>query len=801
MPVYFSHPDRTLKEHLFGLKEVVDQVLPQKTQHYWESKELEQILYFLIAYHDIAKATPYFQYRIARAIQDENPKYFDKYKEELKKWLDHRAVKILNEGEIRKLSHHTLFGATVSQHTFVNKGLQLDQLIFFEIIRRHHGDLINFNSSLFTKAFLDDEELESFSKQFSSIDFAEYAEIIKGLINFSLPEFVALKKRFGRQRRINKLIEEIANHKTVSHYLKIQFLYSLLLSADKGDVMLSEKERVLSRFDIPANIIDRFKQSISSDKEIDKIREDAYKTVLKNLENNIDKNFYSITLPTGLGKTFTAYKAALRLKEKNTNHRIIYCLPFTSIIDQNGQLLKTILEETGQSTNLATLHHYLSAPQVKMKDNDEVMMDYRESEYLTEGWENEIIITTFVQLFESLFSNRNRSLRKFHNLANSIIIMDEVQNIPPKFIGVIEEIFKEMGENLNTKFLFVTATQPMILHDKVAALEVDDEKPPGFYFKGLNRIYIEKSLLEKGELTDEQLYSEIESCIIENPDKSILVIVNTKAFSQSLFEHLNKTISHQCFYLSAALVPFHRKEVIDNVKKTEKPICLVSTQVVEAGVDIDFDIVYREFAPMDSINQAAGRCNRNGVRGKGMMKIFKYKRNYPLKIYDTVLIDITIDVLSKRDFIISESEFFEINQDYFRQVKDKIQDDNDNSIDLLECIYGLQFEKIEDKFSLIDKSWKEYDFFIPVNDEAKKIWCEYENCFTIDNPFLRKATIKKLKPELLNYVVTIPDYAIEISDEEKDKTIIKRHNSRDFYDNTIGYRTKKKLNHNNAYTF
>lgn len=440
MPVYFSHTDRTLKEHLSGLKEVIDHVLPQKHQKYWEKKELQQMMYLLIACHDIAKASPYFQYRIARAIKEENHKYFEGNQKDLESWLNHKALSDLSEGEIREKSRHTLFGATVSQQYFVNEDLQLIHLIIYEVIRRHHGDLMNFNSFLFTKAFIDEQNEKYFRDQFKSIDFSLYSENVLGLLNFINPEFDVLKKRHGRQRKFNRLLEDVASQKTVNHYLKIQFIYSLLLSADKGDVMLSDKERILKRFVIPANIIDHFKQTIPSGKAIDKTREDAYQTVLKNLETYLCQNFFSITLPTGLGKTFTAYKAALRLKEENPNHRIIYCLPFTSIIDQNGQLLKTILSQTGQSENLATLHHYLSSPQEKMKDSTEEDMTFQEGEYLTEGWENEIIITTFVQLFESLFTNRNRVLRKFHNLANAIIILDEVQNIPPKFVLVIERI-------------------------------------------------------------------------------------------------------------------------------------------------------------------------------------------------------------------------------------------------------------------------------------------------------------------------------------------------------------------------
>lgn len=344
-----------------------------------------------------------------------------------------------------------------------------------------------------------------------------------------------------------------------------------------------------------------------------------------------------------------------------------------------------------------------------------------------------------------------------------------------------------MAEKFNTIFLFVTATQPVILPDKIIQLEVNKNKPSGYFFKGLNRINIDQHLLKSGELNDEQLFEELENCASVNPNKSILAIVNTKVLSQSLYEHLNKTIAHKCLYLSAALIPYHRRKVIDAVKNADKPMCLISTQVVEAGVDIDFDIVYREFAPMDSINQSAGRCNRNGVKGKGIVKIFKYKRKGLLKTYDPILMNITKNVLENQENVIPESRLFEINLEYFKQVKQKIQDDNDNSIKLLEHIYSLQFEKIKDNFKLIEKKWKEYNFFIPVNEEAEEVWQCYLNCLEIEKPFERKAALKKVKSNLLDYVVSIPDYIIDIDDSELELSIIKRKIWSDFYSNKIGY--------------
>ncbi|MBK8562487.1 MAG: DEAD/DEAH box helicase family protein [Saprospiraceae bacterium] len=166
--------------------------------------------------------------------------------------------------------------------------------------------------------------------------------------------------------------------------------------------------------------------------------------------------FFSITLPTGFGKTFCAYNAAFLLQKKfatandGSVPRIIYALPFTSVIDQNDD--------------------YLSLPN---KHYDEQELQNDEPEYLAEGWEQEVVVTTFVQLLEGIFTNRNRSLRKFHNMTNAVILLDEVQNVPAKYFEAIELVFKAMAEYFNTKFIFITATQPFLFANEKEVLESD----------------------------------------------------------------------------------------------------------------------------------------------------------------------------------------------------------------------------------------------------------------------------------------------------------------------------------------
>src|SRR5690625_4718231 len=415
---------------------------------------------------------------------------------------------------------------------------------------------------------------------------------------------------------------------------------------------------------------------------INDLREEAYQTAVSRVVSLGEQNFYSITLPTGLGKTFTAYKTALQIKELYApDFRIVYCLPFTSIIDQNASVFNDILESASIDKGNIGVHHHLSIPDISKEDDIEEGF-YPNWEYITEGWQSEITITTFVQLWESLFANHNRQLRKFHNLANSIIILDEVQSINPKLFPAFEFVMKAMAKYFNTKFLFVTATQPILLEDKVQELCFKNEID--YFFSQMNRTLLDTSLLQNEELMNEEELSEIVLADYEESGKSILVICNTIGFSQKLRELLSNSLEEsELFYLSASIIPYSREQTLEAVREkldNNEPMILVSTQVVEAGVDIDFDTVYRDFAPLSSINQAAGRCNRNA--GKGVSKVILFKSGKD-KIYDPTQLDITKNVLDSFPTEIPENQFYKLNQNYFRVVKKKIQEGSDISNDLI----------------------------------------------------------------------------------------------------------------------
>ena len=522
-------------------------------------------------------------------------------------------------------------------------------------------------------------------------------------------------------------------------------------------------------------------------KPIDISREEAYQAIEKNAESHRHEHFFSITLPTGMGKTFSAYNAAIQLQHLSEGKpRIVYCLPFTSVIDQNVQVLSEIFQHNEEDLDLISKNHHLSNPQQTYNNQE---LGEQEGEYLTDGWEHDFIVTTFVQLTEGIFNNRNNRLRKFHNLTDSILILDEVQNIPPMFYEVIEVTFKKMAEYFGTRFIFVTATQPLLMpNTKVIELTDPSLARTEVYFRELERIQIDKSLLKNPPTQDVKQWIQIFQEDIEaQPEKSFLFILNTIRSSQKVFQALKGHEGEDCdvFYLSSSVLPCFRKEIINRIKDSGKRRIVVSTQVVEAGVDIDLDVVYRDFAPLDSINQSAGRCNRNGVKDKGVVKLFNMDK--AKLIYDGTNLDITLSVLAQFPDIIKESSLYDLNNLYFKEVKQKIQDDNSTSQSLIHHMELLELEDLADKFKLIGKSYPTYNVFIPFKKEdvqhlpdfefdqstPHEVWKRYQQIFKeIENRFDRKQAIKKMRADLMQFVAKFPADKYQPPSGQEDKVVI-----------------------------
>jgi CRISPR-associated endonuclease/helicase Cas3 len=401
--------------------------------------------------------------------------------------------------------------------------------------------------------------------------------------------------------------------------------------------------------------------------KINLLREEAYKEAVER-EINIGQRIMSINLPTGLGKTLTTIAFSMKLwdilyKHTGVKYRIIYSLPFLSIIDQNSSVIEELLKYNGiyPSTEIILKHHHLS--DVKYTKSNSEFED-EQAKILIEGWNSEIIITTFVQFFHTLVSEKNRTLRKFHRLSNSIIILDEVQSIPFKYWLLIKELLKAVAEELNSYIIFVTATQPLIFKEEEIYPLVDKNK----YFAQMERVEIIPKL--DCDITLEKLSEMFDL----SDGRSYLFILNTIKSAQQFYSILKtKVPNDEIIYISTHITPLERMERIEKIKKGKIKFA-VTTQLVEAGVDIDFDVVVRDIAPLDSINQSAGRCNRNW-NGKGKVYIVSLidekGQRYSRYIYDRILLDITREILSKYD-IVREQELLKIIEKYYHEVSERM---------------------------------------------------------------------------------------------------------------------------------
>ncbi|MDR1722044.1 MAG: CRISPR-associated helicase Cas3', partial [Methanobrevibacter sp.] len=644
------------------------------------------------------------------------------------------------------------------------------------IVIRHHGNLKSVRGSDATT-----DEIENLKENFEDLEVQ--VEDLKNIKDSSFADFYKkydidiqdfLDNYADLKKKIRKDLRKLTISKDISNYLILNLLYSGLLDGDKLD---ASETTLVERKDISKDIVDDFKEkNFKNHDGINKIREDAYVEVINNIEKfDIDNNkIFSLELPTGCGKTLTAFSTALKLRDRIKNEfnftpRIIYSLPFLSIIDQNESVIREILEEANlKGSDFLLKHNYMSDMNYKLSDELETY-DSNSSQLLTEGWYSEIIVTTFIQLFYTLFSKKNKSIRKFHNIANSIILLDEVQSIPYKFWSVINKMLSEISNKFNIWIILMTATQPLIFKENEEIIPLIDNKEE--YFSRFNRVKFNFNFEEK---SFEEFKNQAVKIINENPDKDIMFVLNTIKTSRELYEHIKDNFYHDDFeidyngivkfenntdliYLSTNIIPKHRLNKINHIKESKNRKIIITTQLIEAGVDISVDIIYRDLAPLDSIIQTAGRCNRNYSDVLGEVNVINLvnekNRSFGSFVYTNRLLQPTKGAVGKRDSI-DEKDFNHFGEKYYNLVLE--YGSQEKSDILLDILNKLDYDKISSNFQLLDnKSIPKIDVFVNIDEESNKIWEDFTQLQDIKNSFERKNKFLKIKSKFYNYVVSI----------------------------------------------
>jgi len=377
-------------------------------------------------------------------------------------------------------------------------------------------------------------------------------------------------------------------------------------------------------------------------------------------------------------------------------------------------------------------------------------------------------------------SNRNSSLRKFHRLANAVIILDEVQSIPFKYWMLVREVLKTLVRELDSYVILVTATQPLIFRSGEIYPLVSGRR----YFQSVDRVVV-KPCLE----TDVAL-EEFGAGIKIEKGKSYLFIVNTISAARDLYHLLQeKSGRSDITFLSTHVVPKERMKRIGGLRQGGASIC-VTTQLVEAGVDIDFDVVYRDLAPLDSINQAAGRCNRNwGGRGEVYVVSLVDQRGkkYASYIYDGVLLETTRKILANRRQV-GEGESLDLIETYYREITDKKS--SDESRQLLQALYRLKYDGDGTSiaaFRLIEKDYPKVDTFIEIDDEAAETWERYLEIKEIRELRKRKSAFASLKADFYQYVVAVPLNVQNLPPEVEGFRYVNKEALEDYYDAATGF--------------
>lgn len=495
----------------------------------------------------------------------------------------------------------------------------------------HHGGLVD---------CLDLKGYDKFTDRIMKKEDIHYEEA-KSVFISECMEMDQISELFKRAKEeINRVVTNInkidksPKFRLFAAGVLVKYLFSCLIDADRFDTYEFmadvEQQQTIDKSNLWTQLSSVLENKLKEFRKVTKI--DLLREEISLSCKNFGKNntgIYQLSVPTGGGKTFSSLRYALEHAKEFNKDRIFYIIPFTTIIDQNAKEIKDIL-----GSEDVVLEHHSNL----IVDNDNE--DYK---LLTERWDSPIILTTMVQFLDTLFSGGTQGVRRMHNLANSIIIFDEIQAIPIKCINMFNSAINFLSYICNTTVILCTATQPLLattkmplkLNDNANMISNIHEK-----FKQFKRVNLFDKRIIGGYRTEQ-----VKDFVIDRMEEvqSVLVILNTKNSAKEVFRLLKKANDnlpaerqYLIFHLSTSMCPSHRISILKEIRKKledQRVIC-ISTQLIEAGVNISFGCVVRALAGLDSIAQAAGRCNRHGERSCSNVFIINLEGENVSKLID-----------------------------------------------------------------------------------------------------------------------------------------------------------------------
>ena len=551
-----------------------------------------------------------------------------------------------------------------------------------------------------------------------------------------------------------------AHHPFFSYAFFTRMLYSCLVDADYLDTEAfysNLENKAVERDGYPDlnalqhnfnQFINDFRRRIaqaSEQTEAEKRNADLNRLRSEILEHAVEQaaqpqGLFTLTVPTGGGKTFTSMAFALEHAKQHDMRRVIYVIPFTSIIEQNAAEFRKAFGELGEQ---AVLEHHSTFDDGKLQN--EATKD--KLRLASENWDAPIVVTTAVQFFESLFADRSSRCRKLHNIAGSVIILDEAQMLPLNLLLPIMQAIKELAQNYRCSIVMCTATQPAVQAENGFYRGFENVREiapkPTALFDKLRRTTVQHI----GTQTDADLLAKL----AEHPQ--MLVIVNNRRHARSLYDqakHLDGT-----FHLTTLMCAKHRSQKLDEIRgrlKNGEACRVIATSLIEAGVDVDFPLVMRAEAGLDSVAQAAGRCNREGKRPSenSFVWIFAPEEHWkapPELAPQAAVMRLTADsfsddLLSTQAVAAYFAELYQLKGSELDNKKIlKMHNDTGQSLD-------FPFQTIADKFRMIESHMQ--PLIIPFDGEAENLISSLHHADHIGG------LLRKLQP----YTVQIPEKAL-----------------------------------------
>lgn len=710
-----SHPGKPLKIHIKGVC--------QKTCKHTNSVLAE----YAALFHDFGKVNPNFQKKLKGTKSAE--------------YSQHSYISAFS------FLNWYLSNREEANRIFESDGQDITKIkLITAIILHHHGNLPNMDENISTNSM--DAMTEFLQTDSEQLPISAYLD---EQVHFQHKPFnVAIKPWYKNQiPNIDLGNKEIEywRKESLNYFLDTQFSFASMIESDKRDAGDNEFYNYSNLLNDSVSTTKTSLEKLFGDlesksqSELNKLRTEIRKEAVLSVKELLNKGqrVFTLTAPTGAGKTFTLLHVAREIQHQKGNLGTIYALPFLSITEQVQNIISKELNIDVLPINSKSFNERIEKAQqeYETEQTSDKLKALLVEDFIENTFDHPFIITTFVQLFETLLSNRNSTLLKLPNFSNRIFLIDEIQALPPRLYIFFSAWLDAFCKKYNSYAVLSTATMPNLKFPDKVELENNQNyilKNPKLLFK---EYAVPTDLLIPQKFFENDVFNRYKINVIEKEhtledlklrilqeEKSSLVILNTIQDTKDLYNELKK--NGNVILLNTHFTPEDRLKKIEEVKNllaTEKVI-LISTQLIEAGVDIDFPVVYRDLCPLPNLIQSAGRCNRNKKQLFGQVYFFRFinsKGKYSSELIYRNDAKLFLEFIKENiKETIQEKELFSIQKRFFHSIAQNLEIGTypEENMNLIEEVNKAQFENVG-KFQLINNTTfgKQYQFYIPKNDE------------------------------------------------------------------------------------